>query len=167
MSKIPLLDVFRAPKSLGGGIRVLNSPLLFEGRVKPATVTTRPAGTVAFPVPPSGAFTGEFGFTPNEGRPPNGERAGGATKRLKQRKSPSRRQKHRKRRHRHHQRCRTSPFTKIEIRIGKITKVWNIQILKSYFAKKSILRGQCAQCCIGLRPYYKLEDLQDRNSFGV
>ena len=155
-----------APKSLGRWYKSIEqSSLVRRSKVKPAIVTTRPAGAAAFPVPPSGAFTGEFGLNTKRGKgAERAEKAGGATKKAETKKKPAKAPKASKKAPpAPSAAAEQSPFTKIEIRIGKITKVWEHPDSEKLFCEEiDIGEAKVRSVASGLRPYYKLEDLQDR-----
>jgi methionine--tRNA ligase beta chain len=55
-------------------------------------------------------------------------------------------------------------FTKIDIRVGKITKVWNHESADKLFCEEIDVGEECGprQIASGLRGHYTLEEIQDR-----
>ena len=131
--------------------------------MKPAIVNTRPAGTAAFSVPPSGVFTGAFGINSKSGKSAKqAAKASGAAKQAEGKKKSVKATKASKKAP-PAPAAEQSPFTKIEIRIGKITKVWEHPDSEKLFCEEiDIGEEKVRSVASGLRPYYKLEDLQDR-----
>ncbi len=160
-----------APKSLGRWYKSIEqSSIVRRAKVSPGIVKTQETGIATFAPPPSGIFTGAFdGHKTNSsnnknkitktGAPKSTTEKGKSTKKGKQKSEG----KNNKAPPAPHSPADQSPFTKIDIRVGKITKVWNHPDSEKLFCEEiDIGEENVRSVASGLRPYYKLEDLQDR-----
>ena len=165
-----------APKSLGRWYKSIEqSSLVRRSKISPGIVKTRESGTAIFAPPPVGVFTGVFGAKSggSSGKNSNnGSNSSSADK--KKGKATGANNNNDKKKKKKEKKVKApkapqapaanqSPFTKIDIRVGKITKVWDHEGSDKLFCEEiDIGEENVRSVASGLRPYYKLEDLQDR-----
>jgi methionine--tRNA ligase beta chain len=160
------------PKSLARWYKsVEHSTLVKRAKVSPPTLTLgRTDG--AFSAPPSGTFNGAFAAAAAADAAPTADKVEGSknTAVAEPAKNTKASKKEKKKKEPKPAAAPVpavpgdaNPFTKICIRVGKITKVWHHPDSEKLFCEEiDIGEDKPRSVASGLRPYYKLEDLQDR-----
>ena len=159
-----------APKSLGRHYRsVAASSFVSRAKSAPPALSFG----VTYAPPPEGTFNGEFAAAAKAAAAKataaataKKEDAGAAAKggNAKQGKKKEKKKKEKKKAApKAAPGSDQSPFTKIAIRVGKITNVWHHEDSEKLFCEEiDIGEEKVRSVASGLRHYYKLEDLQDR-----